>query len=262
MIMAGKIREMTSFGFAALLCLCVFFCSLFADRARAATDAVKEKGTISAVQPKPAQTTKTTRAAKPAKKSKSAKSAKAAKPADTSKPASSSNNGSAAKAQTSNPAEQQKINTQITSDRITYTANNLQVVFLNAVHVRRPDFELWTDKLTIYLKPSTEKQETAEGGTPTGMAAGDIERMVAEGNVRITSEGGVGTSAQATYTTANGLLVMSGSPKLMDKENMITGDVIRYYMNENRSEVISGHGKQVEAVFTTSGSSGRGGSRQ
>jgi lipopolysaccharide export system protein LptA len=165
----------------------------------------------------------------------------------------------AAESQASESAQQQKIATQITSDSMTYAANSLQVVFIKNVYVRRPDFELWSDKLTIYLNPPEENQNTATGGSFGGMAAGDINRMVAEGNVRIANDRGTGASAKAVYTPADALLVMTGNPKLTDKENMITGDVIRYYINENRSEVISSPGKQVEAVFITSESSGREG---
>ncbi len=65
-------------------------------------------------------------------------------------------------------------------------------------------------------------------------------------------EGRSGSSDKATYTTGDGVLLMEGNPRLTDGENTITGETIRYYTQENRSEVIGGSKKRVEAVFTGS----------
>lgn len=152
-----------------------------------------------------------------------------------------------------NAVAAEKVDTRITSDSMSYLAGQQQVVFSKNVHVKRPDFELWADTLTVELKPSQKKEQTDSGSLPEGLAAGDIKRIIAQGNVRITREGRKGTSSKAVYTVDEGLFVMTGNPKLTDKENTISGEIIRYFTKENRSEVVGGGGKQVEAVFSTSG---------
>ena len=78
---------------------------------------------------------------------------------------------------------------------------------------------------------------------PAGMAAGDVDRIVAERNVRMKSENRNGTCAKATYTMDDGVLLMEGDPRLTDGENTVTGETIKYFTEENRSEVMGGSKK-------------------
>jgi lipopolysaccharide export system protein LptA len=159
------------------------------------------------------------------------------------------------------------IPTRITADGMTYEADAQQVTFTKNVHVIRADFELWSDTLTVFLKPA-KKKETGEEGVPApvpatadSLAAGDIDHIVAMGNVRMKRDKHSSTSAKATYTMDTALLELEGNPRLTDGENVITGEQVRYFMNENRSEVSGGPKKQVEAVFTTSDKPTREGGR-
>lgn len=143
--------------------------------------------------------------------------------------------------------------TRITANKLTYQAEKRQVVFEGNVHVTRPDFDLRSARLTVYMKPANAPKNGASGSVPAGLATGDVDRLVAQGNVVMTEpEGRSGTSDKATYTTDDGVLLMEGSPRLTDGENTITGETIRYYTQENRSEVIGGAKKRVEAVFSGS----------
>lgn len=145
--------------------------------------------------------------------------------------------------------------TRITADGMTYEADAQQVTFTKGVHVTRPDFEMWADKIIVYLKPAKAKEPVEEGAAAVAdsLAAGDIDRMVATGSVRMKRDKNVSTSGRATYTMDTAVLVLEDNPRLTDGENVITGEVVRYFMNENRSDVLSGPKKRVEAVFTTSG---------
>ena len=42
---------------------------------------------------------------------------------------------------------------------------------------------------------------------------------------------------------------MEGNPILRDGQNTVRGDVIKFYIHENRSEVLSGTQRRVEAIF-------------
>ena len=161
------------------------------------------------------------------------------------------------------PRPARNVPTKITADHMEYDANKLQVVFKDKVHVDRPDMEIWAEVLTVHFKPAEQKDKQAKDSTPQGLAAGDVDRLVAEKRVRMKSEDRVGSCERATYTPDTGVLVMQGNPRLEDGKNTITGNEIRYYANENRSEVTSSGKKRVEAVFASpesgSGSAGRGG---
>ena len=60
--------------------------------------------------------------------------------------------GEAAAARVAAPKPDKNVETRINADKMTYFADKQQVVFETKVHVARPDFELWADKLTVFLK--------------------------------------------------------------------------------------------------------------
>jgi lipopolysaccharide export system protein LptA len=134
-----------------------------------------------------------------------------------------------------------KVPTTITSDRMDYDANAQTLVFLGNVHVKRPDFELWSEKMTVYLDKSGKSNESAAQSSTAGMEAGNIERIVAEKNVRLKSENNTGTSEKATYYAKEDKFIMEGNPVLKDnKQNTVTGTRIIHFLSSNRSQVIGG----------------------
>ncbi|MDR3042947.1 MAG: LptA/OstA family protein [Desulfovibrio sp.] len=154
--------------------------------------------------------------------------------------------------------------TAVKSDRMQYDAKGQVVIFEGDVYVQRPDFEMWAEKITLHLRKKAAKPgkagADASGATgatgqagPGGMDAGEIDRMVAERNVRMKRENRTGECEKATYTVDNAVLVMEGNPVLHEGENSIKGDVITFYTRENRSEVRGTSTKRVQAVFTSSG---------
>lgn len=158
----------------------------------------------------------------------------------------------AAPAGTAAPRPAKDVETRITADKLTYSADKQQAVFESNVHVQRPDFQLWADRLTVHLKPAAKKDTAAaKGSIPDSMGGGDLDKLVADRNVRMSAEGGrTGTCAKATYTASDGVLRMEGNPRVSDNENTITGEEILYYTQQNRSEVRGGK-KRVEAVFSS-----------
>lgn len=152
----------------------------------------------------------------------------------------------------SSPKPAKDVETRITAGKLTYSADKQQAVFESNVHVQRPDFQLWADRLTVYLKPAAPKDsDKPKGAIPDTMGGGDLDKLVADRNVRMSAEGGrTGTCSKATYTAADGVLHMEGDPRVSDNENTITGEEILYYTQQNRSEVRGGK-KRVEAVFSS-----------
>lgn len=142
----------------------------------------------------------------------------------------------------------------ITSDAMTYDTAKNMVIFKGNVEVVRENFKMWSAVLTLYLKEGDQKAPKASGeeGAAPALETGDLDHIVAEKNVRFTYNNQSGTSEKATYTVDNALLLLEGNPIVRDGENSVTGERIRYYMNENRSEVDGGPKKRVQAVFSGS----------
>lgn len=146
-----------------------------------------------------------------------------------------------------------EVPTDVTAMRMSYDAGKQQVIFEGGVKVVRPDFEMDADRLIIYLKSGPKAAETTEKEDPlAGMSGGDIDKLVALGNVKMRKDGRTGDCGKATYHLDRELLVMEQNPVLRDGENSIRGQVINFYVGENRSEVLGGKGEPVRATFKSS----------
>lgn len=161
---------------------------------------------------------------------------------------------------------------KVTADTMTYQTDKNMVVFSGNVEVQRGPFQLWASTVTMHLKPAQAEGKTstkspnpeaavepapaeaAPSGLTSGLATGDIDRIIAEKNVRFKNNTQIGTASKATYTAQNGVLLLEGEPVLRDGENSITGHSIRYFTAENRSEVLGGAKKRVEAIFSSKSS--------
>lgn len=139
---------------------------------------------------------------------------------------------------------------RITSDKMVYSQDDNAVVFQGNVHGTQADMAIWAHKVTAYF---SAKEKKPQGKNAPEKAPGDfgdkIERIVAEGEVRLVVGKNEGACAQLTYFVADGLLRMEGNPILREGQNTVRGDVIKYYMRESRSEVLSGSQRRVEAIF-------------
>ena len=136
-------------------------------------------------------------------------------------------------------------NTRIVSEKMTYDANKNQVVFEGKVHVVRPGMEIWSEILTVVLDNSDKKPTTASNNALG--AAGKVDRIIAEKNVRIKQDNKNGTCGKATYYVNAGKILMEQSPLLVDGENRIRGRIINYYTQTGKSEVIG----NVDVQFST-----------
>ena len=138
--------------------------------------------------------------------------------------------------------------TSINADSMEYSADNQRVVFIGHVYVKRPDFELWSETLTVFLDKSGKKTEESELGGAGGMQTGSIDHIVAEKNVRMKSGEREGTCQKATYFAKADKFVMEGSPVLRNTKDQsnIMGTVITHFLKANRSEV-----QRPQATFFT-----------
>ncbi len=137
--------------------------------------------------------------------------------------------------------EDQNHPTDITSDKMTYAGRDNLVVFSGNVHVLRPDFELWSAELRVFLKPGQEDDSPDQQE--------NIEKIVATGNVRIKSDGREGYSDLLTYFPDEGIARLEKNPRLVENQNSVEGEIIILNMTDNTSEVLGGPDKRVRVIF-------------
>ena len=149
------------------------------------------------------------------------------------------------------PGGDSNLPVDVTADTMEYSADKHTVVFHGNVEAIRGEFKMWSDKLTLVLKGKDSKKEKADKKTNAmANAAGDLDRVVAEKNVRFQNSVQHGTSDKATFFAQKNILVLEGDPILHDGDNSIRGNVIRYFLNENRSVIEGSPKKRVHAVFS------------
>ena len=130
---------------------------------------------------------------------------------------------------------------EITADRLEADDAAKTLVFIGHAVAKQADVTLYGDRLTIYY--------TAKGAAPDGAKGGDVDRILAEGGVRIIQGTRVATGGRGEYFRNEDRLVLTGSPKVVDGANSVQGHEIVLFFKENRSVVKGGQDGRVNAVF-------------
>jgi lipopolysaccharide export system protein LptA len=126
---------------------------------------------------------------------------------------------------------------EISSDRLEADDAARTLVFIGHAVATQGDVTINGDRLTIYY----------------AAAGGDVDRIVAEGNVRIVQGARLATGGKAEYFRVEDRMVMTGSPRVSEGKNSVQGEEIVLYLKENRSVVKGGQGGRVNAVFQPKG---------
>ena len=104
-------------------------------------------------------------------------------------------------------------------------------VFTGKVVAKQGDVTIFCDKMKVYY----------------GTVKGEVDKIEADGNVRIVQENRTGLAAHAIYDSKEGKITLTGgSPKVMQGTDTVSGEVITYFIDDDRSSVTGG---RVEAVI-------------
>jgi len=119
----------------------------------------------------------------------------------------------------------------ITSKRLTYTDDQHRAQFEGGVNARGRDITVTADHLDAFMVPRgqvTQNQSTK--------GQGQLERMVAEGNVIIQEPKRRATGDKLVYTVDDDKLVLSGgTPSIFDAERgKIRGDSLTFFRRDDR----------------------------
>lgn len=135
------------------------------------------------------------------------------------------------------PLRKDRANLPITVKSNEMTADNKgkTAIFSGKVVAKQGDITIFSDKLVVIYAD--------EGG--------DVEKVEALGNVRIVQQNRTGFAARALYDSRNGRIVLTGSPRVVQGSDSLSGKVITYYVDDEKSEVSSGGDPKarVEAVI-------------
>ncbi|RLB67046.1 MAG: lipopolysaccharide transport periplasmic protein LptA [Deltaproteobacteria bacterium] len=120
----------------------------------------------------------------------------------------------------------------ITADRLDIDQKKGEAVFRGKVFARQDKMTLSTDTMTVIF---TEKDN-------------EVKEIIAAGSVIINLDKKKATCATAHFYTSDNKVVLTGKPQLREGKNIIEGEKIIFFLNEERSIV---EGKKNSRVKTT-----------
>ncbi len=124
---------------------------------------------------------------------------------------------------------------EVTSQQMEADQQSGTVHFTGKVVGKRGEMTIYADKLSLFFVEVD--------------AVRKIERLEAEGSVRVVEGERVATAQKLQYFQATEKLVLLGDAEVHQGGNLIAGDEIVLFVREDRSLVKSGKDGRVRAVF-------------
>jgi lipopolysaccharide export system protein LptA len=122
---------------------------------------------------------------------------------------------------------------KIVSDRLEADDMAKKVKFIGHVIVRRGDVTLYAHEVLVtYLQ-----------------GKGDIEEIIASGEVRIIQNDRIATAERATLYQKEAKIVLTGAARLLQGKDSIEGEEITVLINEEKSIIKAQQGGRVQAIF-------------
>jgi lipopolysaccharide export system protein LptA len=135
---------------------------------------------------------------------------------------------------------------RIASGGLVYSGDLREAEFSGGVRAETVDGTIRASEATIYLQPAGTAQSagtSAANAVPS--LAGDVEHMVATGQVVIEQPGRRATGERLVYTASDKLFMLTGDgkamPRLVDSaRGTIAGAVLQFHMGDNSVAVFNG----------------------
>ena len=122
----------------------------------------------------------------------------------------------------------------ITSDTVEANQKQNTLTFKGNVIAKQEDITLYANTLVIYYDQETKK----------------LKQIIATGNVKVVQLERRATSKKATFHQDDNKVVLDGEAVVREGENVIRGERIIYYVDEERSVVEGGKGSRVNTLIT------------
>ncbi len=124
----------------------------------------------------------------------------------------------------------------ITSDTVEYDQKQNRITFKGNVIAKQEDTTLYASTMVVHHDPETKKLKT----------------IVATGNVKIVQLERRATGQRATFDQEENKIVLDGEAVVREGENVVRGERVIYYANEEKSIVEGGKGSRVTTTITPS----------
>ncbi|MBW2406851.1 MAG: hypothetical protein JRE92_01255 [Deltaproteobacteria bacterium] len=136
----------------------------------------------------------------------------------------------------------------ITAEQLDSDNNAKFAEFSGNVKAIQADFVITSDKLRIYYKGELLNTEKKGNDEET------LKKIVATGNVKITSDQYIAKTEKLEYDTASMTIILTGeNSTVINGKNSITGSKIILYQKDRRVKVLGSKNKRIKAEFFSKG---------
>jgi lipopolysaccharide transport protein LptA len=140
-----------------------------------------------------------------------------------------------------NPADE---HIQIVADKLITNNAEKFAEFEGDVQARQGNFMITSERLRIYYRDDPDRNKDQAGSQES------IKRVVASGNVQVSSEKYEAKSDQVEYDLDTQVVVLTGENSTVTSgKNTLTGSKITVYRKDGQIKVESSPQKRVKAVF-------------
>jgi lipopolysaccharide export system protein LptA len=137
---------------------------------------------------------------------------------------------------------------------VSYSADNLEyfdgerrLVLIGDVDIVQNDARLRADRITLFFSQSSGGG--AQQGGQGGLGSGDIERMIAEGEVYYVRPAQSARGNRAVYEVAQDAVTFTGNVVVASDENVIRGETLVLQIGNRRTTIRPTPGQRVRGVF-------------
>jgi len=124
----------------------------------------------------------------------------------------------------------------ITSDTVEADQKKNSITFKGNVVAKQEDTTLYANTMVVHYDPDTKK----------------LREIIATGNVKIVQLERRATGQRATFDQEENKIVLDGDAVVREGENVLRGERVIYYVNEERSVVEGGKANRVTTTITPS----------
>jgi lipopolysaccharide export system protein LptA len=139
-----------------------------------------------------------------------------------------------------------------TGGPVSYSADNLEyfdserrLVLTGDVDIVQNDARLRADRITLFFSASSGGAQNGQGG----LGSGDIQRMIAEGEVYYVRPAQSARGNRAVYEVAQDAVTFTGNVVVASDENVIRGETLVLQIGSRRTTIRPTPGQRVRGVF-------------
>jgi lipopolysaccharide export system protein LptA len=143
------------------------------------------------------------------------------------------------------------------ADALEYYDAEHRLVLYGYVDVIQGDARLRGNRVTLFFSGAGAAPMPANpdgSQAPANLGSGDIQRMIAEGDVYFVRPTQSARGDRADYNTASGQVVFTGNVVVASTDNVIRGETMTLEINTRRTIIRPAAGERVRGVLTQNSS--------